>query len=245
MKGIIPFLILMASIPASPIAAQDKFEQDIIKTAEGDLKITFIGHGSLFLKYRNINIHVDPYGRLADYSTLPKADLIFITHHHGDHLDPTVLDLIRRANTQTVLTPICAQQIANGIVMQNGDVQEIQGVRAEAIPAYNLVHTRDDGQPFHPRGEGNGYVLTFGNRRVLIAGDTENTPELNALKNIDYAFLPMNLPYTMTPEMVAQAARAFSPKVLYPYHYGETDPSRIIELLADREDIEVRIRKMQ
>ena len=245
MNKIIPFLILMASIPAAPIDARAEFEQDIIKTAAGDLKITFIGHGSLFLTYQNITIYIDPYGRLTDYSTWPKADLIFLTHHHGDHLDPTALELIRNENTQVVLTPICAQQIANGIVMRNGDVQKIRGIGVEAIPAYNLVHTRDDGQPFHPRGEGNGYILTFGNQRLLIAGDTENTPELKALQNIDVAFLPMNLPYTMTPEMVAEAARAFSPGVLYPYHYGATDPSRIVDLLADREDIEVRIRKMR
>jgi L-ascorbate metabolism protein UlaG (beta-lactamase superfamily) len=97
---------------------------------------------------------------------------------------------------------------------------------------------------FHPKGEGNGYVLTFGDTRIHIAGDTENTPEMKALRNIAYAFLPMNLPYTMTPEMAADAALAFRPKVLYPYHYGDTDTGRLIELLKDAEDIEVRIRRM-
>ena len=121
----------------------------------------------------------------------------------------------------------------------------MQGIRIEAVPAYNIVHERSAGQPFHPRGEGNGYVLSFGGRRVYVAGDTENTPEMKALKAIDVAFLPMNLPYTMTPEMVADAARAFKPKILYPYHFGETDTAKVIDLLKDAKEIEVRIRKMK
>jgi L-ascorbate metabolism protein UlaG (beta-lactamase superfamily) len=104
---------------------------------------------------------------------------------------------------------------------------------------------RSEGKPFHPKGEGNGYVITFGEKRVYVAGDTENIPEMKKLEKIDIAFLPMNLPYTMTPEMVADAAKAFKPKLLYPYHYGETDTSRILELLKDTKKIEVRIRKMK
>jgi L-ascorbate metabolism protein UlaG (beta-lactamase superfamily) len=121
----------------------------------------------------------------------------------------------------------------------------VEGIEVEAVPAYNIVHKRDDGQFWHPKGEGNGYVLTIGDKRVYIAGDTENTPEMKALEDIDVAFLPMNLPYTMTPEMVADAAAAFQPKILYPYHFGKTDTSRLLELLADNADIEVRIRKME
>ena len=113
------------------------------------------------------------------------------------------------------------------------------------MPAYNIVNKRPTGQPFHPRGEGNGYVITFGDKRVYVAGDTENTPEMKALKGIDVAFLPMNLPYTMTPAMVADAARAFRPKVLYPYHYGETDTAELVRLLAGEKGIEVRVRKMK
>ena len=129
--------------------------------------------------------------------------------------------------------------------MKNGDVQTIEGILIEAVPAYNRVHRRDNGQPYHPQGDGNGYVLTFGDKRIYIAGDTENIPEMKALTGIDFAFLPMNLPYTMTPEMAADAARAFRPKVLYPYHYGETDVYRIMELLKDSPNIEVRIRRMK
>ena len=128
--------------------------------------------------------------------------------------------------------------------MNNGDVKTIEGLRMEAIPSYNLVHMRDNGKPYHPKGVGNGYVVTFGDKRVYVAGDTENIPEMKSLQNIDIAFLPMNLPYTMTPEMVGDAAKAFRPKILYPYHYGKTDTSKIVELLKEDKGIEVRIRKM-
>jgi len=112
------------------------------------------------------------------------------------------------------------------------------------VPAYNIVHMRSPGQPFHPRGRGNGYVVTFGNKRVYVAGDTENIPEMAQLKHIDIAFLPMNLPYTMTPEMAAEAARSFRPKVLYPYHFGTTDTAKLLELLKSDPEIEVRIRSL-
>jgi L-ascorbate metabolism protein UlaG (beta-lactamase superfamily) len=128
--------------------------------------------------------------------------------------------------------------------MGNGDVRTVKGVGIEAVPAYNVQHKRPSGEPFHPKGHGNGYVLTFGDTRVYVAGDTEYIPEMAQLQDVDIAFLPMNLPYTMTPQMVAQAAREFRPKVLYPYHYGDTDPQKIVDLLRGEQDIEVRIRRM-
>jgi L-ascorbate metabolism protein UlaG (beta-lactamase superfamily) len=129
--------------------------------------------------------------------------------------------------------------------MTNGDIKTVLEIKVEAVPAYNLVHKRDDGGVFHPKGEGNGYVLTFGDKRIYVAGDTENTPEMKALKQIDCAFLPMNLPYTMTAEMVADAAKMFRPKILYPYHYGDTPLAKLQILLNDSPDIEVRIRKIK
>jgi L-ascorbate metabolism protein UlaG (beta-lactamase superfamily) len=224
--------------------AAEMFESDVIPTSSGDLKITFLGHGSLMLTFNGKQIYVDPYGKVADYSKLPKADVILITHEHGDHLDPGALAHIRTERTATVLTESCARRIKGGIVMRNGDRQKVNGLPIEAVPAYNLVHKRESGEPFHPQGSGNGYILTFGDKRVYIAGDTEGIPEMKGLEEIECAFLPMNLPYTMTPEMVAKAARAFRPKILYPYHYGSTDPSKLVELLREDEGIEVRIRKM-
>ena len=225
--------------------AQQGLESDIIKTSAGDLKITFIGHGSLMFAFGGKIIHVDPVSKEADYTKLPKADLILVTHQHGDHLDAKALDILRTEKTVLVMTEICAQQVKGGMVMKNGEVKNVGGLKIEAVPAYNLVHMRSEGKPFHPQGEGNGYVITFGDKRVYVAGDTENIPEMKKLEKIDVAFLPMNLPYTMTPEMVADAAKAFKPKVLYPYHFGETDTSKLVGLLKDSKEIEVRIRKMK
>ena len=225
--------------------AQEKFQRDVVKTSAGDLTITFIGHGTLMFNFGGKVIHVDPYSDVADYSTLPKANLIPLTHEHRDHLDLKALNAVRTEKTVVVLTETCAKQVQGGVVMINGDVKTVEGLNIEAVPAYNLVHKRDTGQPFHSKGVGNGYVITFGNKRVYVAGDTENIPEMKALKNIDIAFLPMNLPYTMTPEMVADATKAFKPKILYPYHFGETDTSKVVSLLKDTPEVEVRIRKMK
>lgn len=223
----------------------DAFEKDVIKTSEGDLVITFIGHGSLLFNFKNLNIHVDPYSKLADYSKLPKADLIFITHEHRDHLDLQALKLITFDNTALVCNEESAKTAPKAKVMKNGDETVIKGIKINAVPAYNLKHKRENGQPYHPKGKGNGYVLSLGDKRVYIAGDTENIPEIQALKDVDIAFLPMNLPYTMTPEMVADAAKKFQPKILYTYHFGETDTTKLVELLKEDKQIEVRIRKMK
>lgn len=221
-----------------------QFETDVFPTSHGDLTITFIGHGSLMVDFNQLNISIDPFSRLADYSQFPGADLVLITHEHMDHLDKAALEIIRTSETDLVLTESCAKQLSGGIVMANSDQQIVRGIPIEAVAAYNLVHKRENGQPFHPRGVGNGYILTFGDTKIYIAGDTENTPEMKALTGIDIAFLPMNLPYTMTPAMVADAARAFKPRILYPYHYGNTNPQELVTLLENEPEIEVRIRHM-
>lgn len=242
-KAAMIFLV-MGIYGAGPVNAADLFERDVIKTTAGNLEITFIGHGSLMMKFGGKVIHIDPYSKLADYAKLPKADLVLITHEHQDHLDLTALKQVTTSKTVVVLTEKCAEQVTGGIIMKNGDVRKVEGITVEAVPAYNIVHKRDN-EPYHPMGIGNGYVLTFADKRLYIAGDTENIPEMSLLKRIDIAFLPMNLPYTMTPEMVADAARSFRPKVLYPYHFGETDTARLVTLLKGNRDIEVRIRRMK
>jgi L-ascorbate metabolism protein UlaG (beta-lactamase superfamily) len=238
-------LLCIVLSAATSLPAQDLFQKDTLTTSAGPLVITFIGHGTLMLQHAGRTFHVDPVGGFADYAMLPKADLVLITHHHGDHLDPAALEQIVSGETIVIQTGLCAEKYPKGNVMANGDIRKDAGITVEAVPAYNLVHKRPDGNPFHPKGEGNGYVLTFGHTRVYIAGDTENTSEMKGLKNIDVAFLPMNLPYTMTPEMVADAAGAFKPKVLYPYHFGETDPGALAGILRNVAEIQVRIRKMQ
>ena len=242
------YTLLIASCGVSTesgVWAEQNYETDIVKTAKGDLQIAFIGHGTVMFAFGGKIIHVDPFSSVADYSKLPQADLILLTHEHRDHLDLKALESLRTDKTKIVLTENCARQVKGGIIMHNGEVKTVDGLIIEAVPAYNLVHMRSEGVAFHPRGIGNGYVITFGDKRIYLAGDTENIPEMQNLKNIDCAFLPMNLPYTMTPEMVANAAKAFKPKVLYPYHYGETDPSKLVELMKDVPEVEIRIRKMQ
>jgi L-ascorbate metabolism protein UlaG (beta-lactamase superfamily) len=225
-------------------ADKNTFEKDLVKTESGDLEITFIGHGTLMFSFQGKSIHVDPWTELADYSSMDKADIILLTHDHFDHLDPKALDILRTDKTVLILDGSCSKQITGGTIMKNGDIEEFEGLKIEAVPAYNIIHERSKGAPFHPKGVGNGYVITFGDKRVYIAGDTENIPEMKNLKGIDVAFLPMNLPYTMTPDMVADAALTIKPKLLYPYHYGDTDTSKLVELLKAKPDIDVRIRQM-
>lgn len=225
--------------------AESAFQADTIPTSGGALSITFIGHGTLMFTWNDTVVHVDPWTRLADYDTLPDADIVLVTHEHGDHLDTGAIDAVSKDGTVLVYTEAASEMRTGGIVMRNGDTKSLAGLNIEAVPAYNIVNKRDSGEPFHPKGRGNGYIVTFGDKRIYIAGDTENTPEMKALKDIDIAFLPMNLPYTMTPEMVVDAAMAFRPRILYPYHYGETDTSKLVELLKGEKNIEVRIRDLK
>lgn len=217
---------------------------DVVETSGGPLHIVCIGHSSLRFAYGGKVIYVDPYGKVGEYAAMPPADLVLLTHEHFDHLDPATPGKVAGPDTPLILTGACLERLGRGTVLANGQSTSLLGIGIEAVPAYNIVHKRESGEPFHPKGRGNGYVLTFGDTRVYVAGDTENIPEMAALKNIDIAFLPMNLPYTMTPEMVADAARMLRPKILYPYHYGETDPAKLTALLSGS-GIEVRVREMR
>lgn len=241
MKPFIKGILLLA---LSPVYAQE-FERDVFPMGDDALAITFIGHGSLMFEYQDKIIHIDPSSREADYSKLPKADLVLITHHHGDHADATAYEKIRTEKTTLVQTALAQEKLGKGMILKNGEKTTYQNIIIEAIPAYNLVHKRDNGDFFHPNGCCNSYLLNISGLRVFVGGDTENTPEMKALKSIDIAFLPMNLPYTMTPEMVADAAKAFRPKILYPYHYGNTNVDDLLNLMDGEEGIEVRVRKMK
>jgi L-ascorbate metabolism protein UlaG (beta-lactamase superfamily) len=238
------FVLLALTAALLPLEAAS-FETDNIETSGGPLKIVFIGHGTLLFEFGGKSIHVDPVGQYADYTRLPKADIILVTHEHGDHLDLKAIEAIRTERTKLIGTEAVAGKVQGTMAMKNEDSRTVEGLKVEAVPAYNLVHMRSPGVPFHPRGTGNGYVISFADKRVYVAGDTENTPEMKGLKDIDVAFLPMNLPYTMTPEMVAGAAKAFKPRILYPYHYGETDLSRLQALLKNEKAVEIRIRQMK
>lgn len=220
-----------------------EFESDTFRTREGkSLKITFIKHGTLMLEYDNQVIHVDPVSDYADYTRLPDADIILITHEHGDHLDPKAIAALEKKGTRIVANAVSSEKLGKGEVMKNGDRLPLTPwLEVEAVPAYNTTPGRE---MYHPRHRGNGYVLTLGGTRVYIAGDTEDIPEMRALKDIDIAFLPVNQPYTMTVAQADKAARMFSPGVLYPYHYGDTDVQQLKTSLSDT-GIDVRIRQLQ
>jgi L-ascorbate metabolism protein UlaG (beta-lactamase superfamily) len=208
-------------------------------TMEGDITITPITHASLQLEYGGKVVHVDPTSA-GDYSKTKQADLILVTDIHGDHLDPAAISRIRKSGVPVVAPSAAAPKIENPTVIANGESKTIAGVQLEAVPMYNLQRGPAAGQLFHTKGRGNGYLLTLGNKRVYIAGDTECTPEMRALKNIDIAFIPMNLPYTMPPSEAAECVKAFKPKVVYPYHYRGQNPEDFKAALAG-EQIEVRL----
>jgi L-ascorbate metabolism protein UlaG (beta-lactamase superfamily) len=239
-------IILTLSVSAMTISgfSQEPPAYDKLNTPAGIVEMHFIGHGSLMFKINGFIIYIDPVRSSGNYDFFPKADIILVTHEHGDHLDVNLIDTLKKKGTLVLCNANSAAKIPWAMVMKDGDRQEFNNIVFEAVPAYNIVNERAPGQPFHPKGAGIGYVLTIGGKRIYVAGDTENTPEMKALKNIEVAFLPMNLPYTMTPEMVADAAKAFKPKILYPYHFGETKTDQITILLKDT-GIEVRIRNLK
>ena len=215
---------------------------DIYLTPDGrNMEIQPLIHASLRIKYDGKEIEIDPVGtlgnRTTDYSKFPKADLILVTHEHHDHLDPNAIKTLSKNDTIVIANPNSAEILGYGIAMKNGDKRSIDGIEIQAVPAYNVSPDR---LQFHPKGRDNGYVLNIGGLKIYIAGDTEVIPEMSALKDIDIAFLPCNLPYTMTPDQLIDAAGIIKPKVLYPYHYGTTDLSSITPALAP-EGIYVRI----
>jgi L-ascorbate metabolism protein UlaG (beta-lactamase superfamily) len=235
----------LLGIFATTVLCQKKYEVDTIRTREGNIEISFLGHGSLMFRFGGKVVYADPVSQFADFAQMPRADMILVTHEHGDHLDSVAIEKCRTEKTAIFCTEACKSRLRGATVMKNGDALESGKIKVEAVPAYNLVHMRSPGAPFHAKGVGNGYVLTLGGKRIYVAGDTENIPEMSNLGVIDCAFLPMNLPYTMTPEMVAEAAKRIKPVILYPYHFGRSDTASLVSLLKDEKGIEIRIRKMQ
>jgi L-ascorbate metabolism protein UlaG (beta-lactamase superfamily) len=238
------FITLIFATMTIPLNSQNLPVFDEISTDAGKVEIYFIGHGSLMFKMNDKVVYLDPVNSSGNYNNLPKADIILVTHEHGDHLDTKLINDLRKDGTVILSNGTAASKINGAVAMNAGDRHAAGKIIIEAVQAYNIVNERSPGQPFHPKGSGVGYILNFGNKRFYAAGDTENTPEMKALTHIDVAFLPMNLPYTMTPAMVADAAMAFKPSILYPYHYGETNTEVLVKLLKDS-GIEVRVRNLK
>lgn len=230
---------------SSEQALSEKYETEHFQTPAGEtVGITLIKHGSLEIHYKSLSFQIDPVsglGKPTDYAAeFPKADYILVTHEHGDHLDKEAIAALRRENTVLITNARCAEMLGWGKVMANGDRQVLQkGICLEAVPAYNYSESH---LQFHPKGRDNGFVLTLDGLRIYIAGDTEDIPEIAQLKDIDIAFLPVNQPYTMTVEQCVKAAQTIAPKVLIPYHFGQTNLSSLPHLLPG---IDVRLREMQ
>ena len=222
-------------------AFADDTETDTFDTEKGPLTIYFLGHGTLMFDLNGYIIHVDPVSAEADYKNLPNADLVLITHEHPDHLDKKALKVVATDDTTIITNSASGKKVSGSVIMENGDSREVDGIIVYAVPAYNTTRGR---AKFHPKGRDNGYILDMDGFRVYIAGDTEDIPEMNTIKDIDIAFLPVNQPYTMTPEQAVTAAEIIKPKVLYPYHYGNTNVERIETALSGK-GIDVRIRGME
>ena len=220
-------------------------QTDTLYTQSGkELIITPIKHASMRIQFDGNEIEIDPVTQLppvTDYATYPKADYIFVTHEHFDHCDKTAVQQLTSDGTVVIANANAAKIIGTGEVMKNGESKDLGIIKVEAVPAYN---NSPDKLQFHPKGRDNGYILTIDGLRLYIAGDTEDIEEMAAIKDIDVAFLPCNLPYTMTPEQCAKAARTFVPKILYPYHFSDTKIERVAELL-EGSGIEVRIRNFK
>lgn len=225
-------------------SGQTGLERDTIPTAGGNLVITFIGHASLLFNYQDRNIYIDPVMQIADFSIFPKADVILVTHEHGDHFDPAAIEKLSKPETEVFLTKICSDKWKSGKVVGNKSFFISAGIPVETIDAYNIAGLRGNGKPYHPKGDGNGYVLSFGQLKVYVAGDTELTNEMAELKDIDIAFLPIGLPYTMDPMLTVAAAKLLKLRILYPYHFNNSEPEDVARALIGS-GIEVRIRNLK
>jgi L-ascorbate metabolism protein UlaG (beta-lactamase superfamily) len=227
-------------LTAAALCAQPQRPVDEFSTAAGRVVITPVRHASFMIEANGKVIQVDPWSQ-GDYEGLPKADLILITDIHPDHLDPKQIESLKKPDTVVIAPAAVAKSVSEAKVIANGQQTSWGDWTIEAVPMYNLKRGPSAGKLYHDKGRGNGYVLTHGGKRFYIAGDTEGTPEMRALKNIDVAFIPMNLPYTMTPQEAADAVKDFHPKVVYPYHYRDSDTKAFAAALAGT-GIDVRLR---
>ncbi|MDC0668064.1 MBL fold metallo-hydrolase [Nannocystis radixulma] len=223
----------------TPPAAPPTSGADVLETSAGRVEIHPVQHGTVRFTVGDKVVWVDPWSK-ADLSG-PKADLVLITDIHPDHYDEAGLAAVRKDDALVVAPPVVAEKVAGAVALANGESRDLGFVRVEAIPMYNLKRGPEEGKLFHDKGRGNGYVLTIGDRRIYLSGDTECTPEMKALRDIDVAFVCMNLPYTMTPAEAAECVAAFKPKVLYPYHYRDSNLDELDSALAGS-GVEVRRR---
>jgi len=235
---------LLVGVCTPSAHAADRLDGDRIATSEGDLIIHPINHATLVMVWKDKIIQVDPVGGARRFDGLPKPNLILITDIHGDHLSAETLEALADPKANIVAPSAVAEKLPEKLrqqtsVLANGESKTVSGVTVEAVPMYNLTADR---LKYHNKGRGNGYVVLLGGKRVYLSGDTEDIPEMRALKNIDVAFVCMNLPYTMTEEQAASAVREFKPRIVYPYHYRGSDLEKFKKLVGADSGVEVRLR---
>jgi len=235
---------LLVGVIAPSARSADKIDGDHIATSEGDLIVHPINHATFVMSWKDKTIYVDPVGTGKRFDGLPRPDLILVTDIHGDHLSPETLEAVADSKTTIVAPSAVAEKLPEKLrkqatVLANGETKSVAGVSIEAVPMYNLTADR---LKYHNKGRGNGYVITVAGKRIYISGDTEDIPEMRALKNIDVPFVCMNLPYTMTEEQAASAVREFKPKIVYPYHYRGSDVEKFKKLVGEDSGVEVRLR---
>jgi L-ascorbate metabolism protein UlaG (beta-lactamase superfamily) len=244
------FVFLLSALQIFAAGNPSNRQADTIQTSRGPLKVMPVYHGSVMLEFGGKVIHVDPWSQ-ADFTDLPAADLIVITHTHADHLDRSMVDKLHKPETIIVGPPAvidtlnCMPACGVAEAISDSEKRMVMGIEIEGVPMYNIEFGSGPGKPYHHKGIGSGYVLNFGDTRVYFSGDTECTPEMKALKNISVAFLAMNPPRTESPLEAAQCAKVFSPKIVYPYHYRGSNLQEFSDALKGTPGVEVRIRKLE
>jgi L-ascorbate metabolism protein UlaG (beta-lactamase superfamily) len=232
-------LILAFSFFLTSTSAHSQTLVATFPTSAGAVKITPLYHASTLIQAGGKAIYLDP-AKPAKFAGHLKADLILITDIHSDHMDPASIAEVSKAGTEILAPPAVVETVTTAKSIANGESRTWQGWTIDAVPAYNLTRGPAPGKLFHDKGRGNGYVLTYGGVRFYFSGDTEGIPEMRALKNIDVAFVCMNLPYTMPPDEAAEAVKAFHPKMVIPYHYRGSDLS-VFQKGLEGTGIEVRL----
>ena len=232
-------MLVIAFLSTMSFFAYAAAEPQVFPTSAGPVRITPLNHASTLIEAGGKVIYLDP-AKPVNFAELPKADLVLITDIHGDHMDPESIKEVSKADTEIFAAPAVVETITHAKPIANGETKTWQKWTIEAIPAYNIKRGPAPGKLFHDKGRGNGYVLTYGGKRFYFSGDTEGVPEMRALKNIDVAFVCMNLPYTMPPDEAADAVKAFHPKIVIPYHYRGSDLS-VFQKDLEGTGIEVRL----
>ncbi len=243
MKYLLTMLLLLCTV--SFLQAQS----DQIITKKGDITIHPVLHAAMVLEWQGKTIYIDPYGGIEKYSAFAKPDLILITDIHGDHMNKATLNDLDKSQATLIAPPAVMEGLSElnfkeNIALKNNAKTKWMGIKIEAIPMYNLPETEDSR---HPKGRGNGYILSIGGKRIYISGDTEDIQEMRALKKIDIAFVCMNMPYTMEISQAASAVLEFRPKVVYPFHFRGSGGLSDVEAFKSAVEegnkaIEVRLR---